>query len=48
MDPLFELRLGLLRNWGIIIDDPDYFEEITNRYGYHEVVCNFLIILLNA
>lgn len=42
MDPLFELRLGLLRDLGIIIDDPDYFEEITNRYGYHEVVWKYL------
>lgn len=42
MDPLIELRLDLLRDMGIIITDTNYFIKITNRYGYHEVVWQYL------
>ena len=42
MDPLIDLRLDLLRDMGIIITDTNYFIKITNRYGYHEVVWQYL------
>lgn len=42
MDQLIELRLDLLRDMGIIITDTNYFIKITNRYGYHEVVWQYL------
>lgn len=42
MDPLIELRLDILQEIGIIINDPDYFVKITSRYGYHEIVWQYL------
>lgn len=42
MDPLIEFRLTILRDMGIIINDPNYFIKITNRYGYHEVIWQYL------